>query len=152
MLNPDIHELLAALSRTPELIAASTAGLSEAVIRHKKTPDEFSILENVCHLRDLEIEGYAIRIDRILSEEQPMLPDFNGGLIAAERDYNRQDLGEALAAFKNARQQNLGRLNDLEPESMKRSATLEGVGHITLTDLLAMMREHDKGHLKEFGP
>jgi hypothetical protein len=76
------------------------------------------------------------------------LDDFDGGKIATERDYNSQDLSSALGAFVTARSNNIDRMRQLEPERFERTATLEGVGCISLKDLLSLMREHDDGHLQ----
>jgi len=149
MAQSDLNELLGTLALTPELIARSIADLSEMQIRERKVPNEFSVVENVCHLRDLEVEAYTVRIDRILSEENPTLLDFDGSQVAAERDYNRQDPAAALAAFSEARKQNIARVSALEAHSLARTGMFEGVGIITLQDLLQMMREHDEGHLRD---
>ncbi|HXD30026.1 MAG TPA: DinB family protein [Pyrinomonadaceae bacterium] len=144
----DINELLDRLARTPDEIASRIVGLSEAQLRRRKSGDEFSVVENVCHLRDLEIEGYGVRINRILAEDEPALADFDGGKIAAERDYNRQDLDSALHAFRTARTHNVQQMRKINVEGFDRIATLDGVGRITLRALLRLMREHDDGHLQ----
>lgn len=123
--------------------------MSDSSLRNKPHADEFSVLENICHLRDLEVEGYTIRIDRILQEENPTLLDFDGAKIAAERDYNNEDVSVALSAFKTARSQNVTRLGGLDTSQLNRNAFLEGVGKITLSDLASMMLEHDTGHLQD---
>lgn len=144
----DIHELLNQLARTPDEIASRIFGLSDTELRQRKSGDEFSVVENVCHLRDLEIEGYAVRIHRILAEDDPALADFDGGRIAAERDYNSQDLASALGSFSTARSNNIDQMRKIGLEGFDRTATLEGMGRITLRDLLSLMREHDDGHLQ----
>ncbi len=111
--------------------------------------EDFSALENICHLRDIEIEGYGERIVRILEEDNPSLPDLNGARLAIERDYNNQNAKAALAAFNDARSRNLGLLKDLTPEQIARAATLEGVGVINLEKLIDMMVEHDQAHVAE---
>ena len=144
----DVHKLLDILAQTPEIIARQVATLSGEELRRRNTEGDFSALENVCHLRDLEVEGYAVRIDRILNEQEPLLSDFDGARVAAERHYNRQDIQQALEAFALARNQNVQRLRDLAPEGLTREGVLEGVGRVSLKALLLMMREHDEGHLQ----
>ncbi|HEV7397769.1 MAG TPA: DinB family protein [Pyrinomonadaceae bacterium] len=142
-------EILNALQETPDLLLAAIDGLTEQNLRVKPKPDEFSVLENICHLRDLEVEAYTIRIDRILNEENPALLDFDGGKIASERDYHNEDVSVALSAFKAARSYNVTRLSGLDSSQLNRNAVLEGVGKITLSDLATMMLEHDTGHLQD---
>jgi len=75
MSTQELHELIESLARTPETIATLVNDLPEAHLRRGSPDGRFSAVENVCHLRDIEVEGYAVRINRILKEEQPFLPD-----------------------------------------------------------------------------
>jgi hypothetical protein len=144
-----LHELIDSLAKTPETIASLVNDLSEAHLRRRNPDGRFSAVENVCHLRDIEVEGYTARINRILKEEQPFLPDIDGGRLAIERQYNSQNLSEALHAFALARKANVRVLTDLDVEQLDRSGTFEGLGAVTLERLLLMMREHDDGHLND---
>ena len=147
-MDTEFQTLLNFLAQTPEIIARQIATLSSEELRRKNSAGEFSAVENVCHLRDLEVEAYALRINRILNEQEPSLPDFDGGRVAVERDYNRQDVQEALKAFALARKQNVNTLRQLARAGLTREGILEGVGRVSLKGLLLMMREHDEGHLQ----
>ena len=149
MNNADKQQVLAQLSRTPIQIAEMVKSLSPASVVVRPSPDEFSVVENVCHLRDIEVDGYAVRIRRLLTESNPMLADIDGAKLAIDRDYNRQDLQTALTTFKNAREANLSTLHNAAPDDFDREAELQGVGKINLARLLEMMCEHDEGHLDE---
>jgi DinB superfamily len=145
----DFHDLINALASTPETLTGLVKDLSPADLRFKNLPDEFSVIEGVCHLRDIEIEGYAVRIRRILSEDKPLLPDIDGGQLAVERNYHHQELAPALQAFSSAREKNAQALTGLTSEQLDREGTLEGVGTITIRQLMAMMTEHDEDHIRE---
>ena len=121
----------------------------ENMERVKLSKDTFSILEHACHLRDLEREGYLIRIKKMLAETNPLLADFEGGKIALERDYNNQNPQTALNDFKSARQEIIEQFKSLTPEQIERTGELEAVGTINLEDLMRLMLEHDKSHLEE---
>src|SRR5262245_59177678 len=142
-------ELIQSLSQTPNEIANLLREFPEQSLTLRPSAEEFSFLESVCHLRDLEVEGYAPRISSILNEETPRLADFNGARVASERDYNRQDVVAALNAFTNAREQNVALLRTVDGEQLKRTGELQGVGQITLKRLLQLMFEHDEGHLED---
>ena len=145
----ELESLTGFLALTPARVRQLTSDLSETEARWKPAPQEFSALENVCHLNDLEREGYAVRIEKLLGEAQPFLPDFDGGKIAAERDYNQRQLATMLDAFTHSRESNLRAVNSLSPDELQRGGTLEGAGPITLETLLLKMREHDEAHLQE---
>ena len=137
------------LRATPLAVSLLIKGLSEEQLRHRNSPEEFSALENLCHLRDIEVEGYSQRIRKIVEENQPSLPDIDGGRLAIERDYNHQDASEALEQFTRARASNVESLRGLSETEMSREGALEGVGTVTLEQLVNMMREHDEGHVSE---
>jgi hypothetical protein len=145
----EFADLTKFLVETPAVINQLTADLSESAARWKPSDDEFSAVEHLCHLRDIEREGYAARITKILQEEQPFLPDLGGSRLAQERDYNRQELRAAFDAFNQSRQENVSLIKALSPAQLNRSGEFENVGPITLEKLLLMMREHDEAHLQE---
>ncbi|MBV9959261.1 MAG: DinB family protein [Acidobacteria bacterium] len=137
------------LEEMPVIIRRLAEGLNDEEARRKPAADAFSVVENVCHLRDIEVDGYAERIKRMLSEEEPFLPDLNGAQLAVERRYNEQELSAALDAFAAAREGNLLILKGLTPDQLARRGNFEQSGAITLSRLLEMMREHDAAHLDE---
>src|ERR687883_177480 len=95
----ELQTFVNALAETPEAVRQMVDGLASEELTFKPSEKEFSILENICHLRDIEAEGYAFRIRKILSDREPFLPDIDGDRLAAERSYNRQNLRAALDVF-----------------------------------------------------
>jgi hypothetical protein len=145
----EFQSLLCSLEEMPARVRGLVEGLSEDERVRKPAPEEFSATENVCHLRDIEEEGYSVRIRRLINETEPHLADLDGARLARERDYNSQSMWEALQSFTRARSQNVVALRQLPPESLQRGGTFEGAGRITLCQLLFMMQEHDAGHITE---
>jgi hypothetical protein len=141
--------LMDGLGEMADFLAACFASLpaDEAV---RGGPDEtFSPVEQCWHLADLEREGFGARIRRLLDEDAPFLPDFDGGRLARERDYRSRSVGEGLAAFRAQRDANLALLRDVSAEQWLRVGNQEGVGPVALCDLPAMMAEHDASHRAE---
>ncbi|MCM3872636.1 MAG: DinB family protein [Pyrinomonadaceae bacterium] len=145
----DLQDLIDDLTQTPQRVASLVKDLSEPDLRARNSSEEFSVVENVCHLRDIEIEGYTQRIVKILRENNPLLPDIDGSRLAVEREYQSQNLSEALQAFADARKRNTQTLKGLVAEQLDREGTLEGVGSVTIRGLLLMMRDHDADHIRE---
>ena len=145
----ELHQLIETLAQTPETIAGCANDLSNEDLRRRNENGEFSALENVCHLRDIEVEGYTVRINRILSEDDPVLPDIDGGRLAIERNYNGQNLDDALKTFAGARAANVRTLRVLREEQLSRAGMLEGVGAVSLERLIELMLEHDQGHIDD---
>jgi hypothetical protein len=144
----DLDDLINQLAATPNRLRQLIDETSES-LRYRPADGRFSILENVCHLRDIEIEGYTDRIKRILEEDGPELLDIDGGRLAIEREYNNQDLIPALKTFVEAREENVARLRIVDVKELEKTGNLQGVGPVTLERLLEMMLEHDEGHLTE---
>ena len=149
MISQEFEDLIALLRETPERVRLLTACVSGPDLCLKNSEWEFSMLEHVCHLRDIEVDGYAARVKRILSEDGPLLPDIDGSRLARERDYNSQNLALALQAFSQARALNIETLRNVREDQLEREGNLEGVGTITLWQLLNLQREHDQEHLRE---
>lgn len=145
----DLRSVIEFLEQTPVFLRRQAQGYPDGDLRWKPSAGQFSFVENACHLRDIEVEGYGARIRRLLAENHPELPDVDGARLARERDYNTQDFAAALADFERARAENLRALRELSAEQLGRAGNLEGVGQITLGKLLLLMYEHDRAHRKE---
>jgi hypothetical protein len=144
----DLEDLLVRLEAMPAALEAAARELGPARWL-EAPPGSFCLVEQAWHLADLEREGYGERIRRLLSEDGPLLADFDGARLAAERDYRSKPLEEGIAAFAAARAANLARLRALPPAAWDRGGRQEGVGAITLRDVPRMMREHDDSHRAE---
>ncbi|HWT01673.1 MAG TPA: DinB family protein [Pyrinomonadaceae bacterium] len=145
----DSQDVIEFLQETPAVFRKLAQGLADGDLRWKPSGDQFSFVENACHLRDIELEGYGARIRKLLTEDDPQLPDVDGGRLARERDYNSQEFGAALDDFTRARDENLRAIKNLSAEQLDRKGVLEGVGEITLGKLFLLMREHDESHRQE---
>ncbi|MGA9852528.1 MAG: DinB family protein [Gammaproteobacteria bacterium] len=145
----ELRDAIASLRRTPESLSKQLDGLSDAQLRFNPEGGYFSALENICHLRDIEIEGYGVRLRRLLAEEHPALPDINGGQLAGERRYSEQPVHPALDTFTQARHGNLKILGSVTGTQLARTGFLESTDEITLGGLLELWVEHDRGHIQE---
>ena len=141
--------LVEQLEAMPGFLTERFAALSPDEAATAGPNETFSPVEQCWHLADLEREGFGARIQRLLAEEEPLLPDFDGARIARERQYRTRSLREGLSAFRSARATNLALLRGLNPDQWLRGGTQEGVGGIALCDLPQMMVEHDAAHRAE---
>jgi hypothetical protein len=141
--------LMDGLEGMADFLAARFASLSAEEAARGGPEATFSPVEQCWHLADLEREGFGARIRRLLDEDGPFLPDFDGARLARERDYRSRSVAEGLAAFRAGRDGNLAMLRAMSAEQWFRAGTQEGVGPVALCDLPAMMAEHDAGHRAE---
>jgi hypothetical protein len=135
------------LAAMPPFVAAALEECAE-MLTVRPREGEFSLIEHACHLRDLEREGYLVRVRRMLAEELPELVAFDGAAVAASRDYLSEDAHAAARAFAFARREFLGLVAPLGESELAREGVFAGK-RICVLDLLAMMVEHDRGHRDE---
>ena len=136
------------LAEMPSVLHSALEGASAGELSRRPGADLFCLIEHACHLRDLEVEGYAVRLRRMLGEDEPTLAGFEGDVIARARNYMAQDPLEASKQFATARAAFVERARMLTASEMGRTATFMD-RRITVCDLLAMMVEHDNGHRTE---
>jgi hypothetical protein len=109
--------------------------------------EEFTAIEQVCHVRDIEIEGYQVRFRRTLEEDTPDLPAIDSETLARQRDYGRSDVRRAFDEFHAARARTLALLCPLDEAQLARPARFEGYGRVTLRGLVHYLCSHDQQHL-----
>jgi hypothetical protein len=138
------------LRATPDALKASLKGLPRAVLLWTPAPGKWSILEIVCHLRDMERDAYLARYRRILEEETPQLPDADGDLYSLENDYRSQKLSEVVRDWTRLRREVLRLLSKVKREEWERAGIHETAGRLTMADFV---RRHaignDEAHLDQ---
>jgi len=151
-MNPLPSELaatLADLERGPAMLREAARRMPEERWRAAPPSGGFCLVEQAWHLADLEREGFGVRVRRLLEEEEPFLPDFDGDRVARERDYASRPLEGGIEAFAAARAANLAVLRSVDRTGWTRTGEQEGVGRITLLDVPRMMLRHDRSHAAE---
>jgi DinB superfamily len=109
--------------------------------------EQLTALEQICHVRDIEIDGYHLRLHRTLDETNPTLISIDTDALATERAYARADASAALSSFRAARALTVSLVAALRPEQLQRPAVFEGYGPVTLRSLVHYLCSHDQQHL-----
>jgi hypothetical protein len=136
------------LRGTPAALKASVKGLPRAVLLWTPAPGKWSILEIVCHMREMEREAYLTRYKRILAEDTPLLPDADGDLYSLENDYRSQKLSEILKEWTRLRRETLRLLSKVKREEWERAGIHETAGRLTMADFLRRQAiGNDEAHL-----
>ena len=136
------------LAQFPEMLERIVND-ARGLLTHRPADGTFALVEHVCHLADLEEEGYGRRIMRMLSESLPFLADFAGDVIARERRYIEQRVEPALERFREARRLNIITLRSLRDDQWGRKGAQENVGAITLASIFDGIVDHDTAHAAE---
>jgi hypothetical protein len=109
--------------------------------------EALTAIEQVCHIRDIEIDGYHVRLRRTRDEWNPYLPSLDTDALVRERFYSQQDVRLVLVAFRRARTETVQLIRALSHEQMDRPALFEGYGPVTLRSLIHYLCSHDQQHL-----
>ena len=135
--------------RTPVLLHALLHGITrERAMESTDGPDGWSVVEVVCHLRDYE-GFFRGRAEQMLAEEHPVLPAYDHEALAIERDYQHEELREALAVLLEERRQSIALFESLRPEQFARTGVHPENGGITVMDSLIQLTNHDITHLDQ---
>ncbi len=140
--------LIALMLSTPAAISGLLKQAQGPDLTRRPVPDEWSLTEIICHLRDTELEVNLPRLHMLLELDEPFIPARVTDTWAAERDYNSQDIMGALQDFTSARMQTVELLRGLTNE-WGRKARHAIFGPTDLKELVKFMIEHDKLHVRQ---
>jgi hypothetical protein len=144
----EIKTHISTLRATPANLKAALKGVPRRLTSWRPAPGKWSILEVVCHLRDMERDAYLGRYRRILAEDTPQLPDADADIYALEGDYGAQKLGDALREFQRLRRECLKVLSGVKGDAWERAGIHEAAGRLTMADFLRRQAVgNDEAHL-----
>ncbi|HTD03811.1 DinB family protein [Undibacterium sp.] len=109
--------------------------------------ESLNALEQICHVRDIEIDGYQLRFRRLLQEDHPLLLSIDTYQLITERDYAHANPSSVFAAIHEARAHTVKMLAELTPLQWVRAGSFEGYGEVTVQGLAHFLCSHDQQHL-----
>jgi len=127
-----------------EVIRALDDFPSESLGAHP-IPGKWSAREIVHHLGDSETTS-AIRIRKLLVEDDPLIQGYDQDQFASRLRYNERDMAPALEAFRCARETTMQLLPLLSEDDWQRSGTHTESGRYTLEDWLRIYAAHAHNH------
>ena len=144
---------------TPEerqtLIAQYAAGYDEVVrsledfpaesLPARPLPGKWSAREIVHHLADSEMNS-ALRLRRLLAEDNPLIVGYDQDDYAVRFDYNERDTAPALDALRGARATTMQLLARMTEEDWAREGRHNEHGRYTPEDWLRIYAAHAHGH------
>jgi hypothetical protein len=144
---------LSSLTNFPQQLEAHFAAIpaefrSWSPLSWVGVPSEpFTPIEQICHVRDIEIDGYHVRFHRTLTESNPTLASIESESLAKERFYASSNASAVFAEFREARAKTVELISHLTPEQLARTAVFEGYGALSLRSLVHYLCSHDQQHL-----
>jgi hypothetical protein len=108
--------------------------------------ERLTAIEQICHIFDVEVEGYQLRFSRIVSELAPELPDLLGEQMAIERKYAIYDAPTVLRKFAEARAKTVEAIKHFSHDEFERIGIFENM-RTTLAGMVHFLCSHDCQHL-----
>ena len=163
-----LEQRLERIERTSGELVALIHGQSDADLSRRPDRKNWAAKEIVCHLRDIE-ELFMVRFQTMLAMDEPKFlvlgamppnpaewgiggrvrPAIDPDRWAEERQYLRNDTGDALVAFRSRREESLAFLRQLTPALWQRGSVHVTLGRLTYGDWVALMAAHDDNHLNQ---
>ena len=141
------QEIIAALRALPDQIDQHTRDLSDDQLR-RQTPDDWSILEVCCHLRDSAQEE-GLRVRRLVEEESPTLEPYDQEAWAIERNYRGDDFGRVRTAVRAFFGGLAYQLEGLSDEQWERGGLHPERGPVTVRSRAEAEAEHAREHVAQ---
>jgi hypothetical protein len=149
MTQAELKKHIEALEKSPKEIAAAVSGLAPGVLRYKPSPGQWSILEVLGHLADIEIV-YAHRLRQMLADKQPVIAPMDQEEWARNLGYLETPAPEVVALYGLNRHHNLRLLRRLQPGDLEKSAFHpEHKQQVTVASLVEKMSGHGASHLEQ---
>ncbi|MBN2147606.1 MAG: DinB family protein [Anaerolineales bacterium] len=141
--------ILAVLRSTPAVFSARCGGLNAEQLTARPAPQEWGVVEVLCHLRDVEIEVNIPRMQRVLAEENPFIPGKDTDAWAETRQYAQQNALDAWREFTSARIELVNMLQSLPAQGWQRTARHAIFGPTRLQELANIIAQHDRVHVRQ---
>ena len=140
----DRAALIAKYKEGADVIAAAVAGLSDADLDRRPSPDDWTAREVVHHLADAETRS-AVRLRQLLAEDDPVIQGYDEELYARKLAYDRP-LDLSLALVKAVRAATAELLDTLRDEDFLRSGTHTESGPYSVDTWLELYAAHGHDH------
>ena len=146
-----VDSLLGILSATPAVMNGLSHGLDSSAWSHEPTPDDWSLSELVCHLRDTEREIHQMQIELFKEQNEPFIPRPDTSVWASQRDYFHEDGASALKEFNDARHITLKLLKEITVERSvwERKARHAIFGPTNFLEVISFIADHDRMHIQQ---
>jgi hypothetical protein len=112
---------IAIVRALPARYRAVTAALSDDVVRRRPDRDTWSVIEYLCHVRDVHV-AFADRIRLALVEDHPSFAPLGNDQRAERFRYNRADVTLTLAELEVAADRFVELITTLGSEDWRRTA------------------------------
>jgi hypothetical protein len=142
------EKLITRYREGPAVLADAVSGLSERQLDHKPADGGFSAREVVHHTADSEMTS-AIRLRRLVAEDNPEITGYDPDLFAARLHYAGRPLQPSLDAIRAARESTASILEALSEAEWERAGTHSEMGEYSIDTWLEVYAAHCHDHANQ---
>ena len=150
MTSEERQELIAKYKDGYNEVARNLDRFPDVLLTAHPIPGKWSAAEIVHHLADSETTS-ALRLRRLLVEDNPLIQGYDQDAFAARLNYNNREIAPALDAFRSARATTAQLLDSMSDDDWRRAGTHSESGPYTAEDWLAIYAAHAHNHASQIG-
>jgi hypothetical protein len=142
------RELLDRYREGPEVLAASVSGLSEAELDSPAPDGGWTARQVIHHVADSEMTS-AIRLRRLLAEDNPLIQGYDEEEFARRLHYEDRPIAPSLEAVRAARQTTADILQRLQEPDWQRAGRHSESGPYSVENWLQIYAAHCHDHAEQ---
>jgi hypothetical protein len=146
---PPIPDLLTRLATFASNIQKILSDEDQIDWGKRPSPEQWSLTEIVCHMRDVEREVYHARFETMIKQVNAFIPGVSPDEWAEERGYAAQNGRQALNDFLTARGETVDLLKSLPPELWDKQGQHAYFGPTSMQELVYLSVRHDDIHWEQ---
>jgi uncharacterized damage-inducible protein DinB len=140
-----IKTQLDALAAFPAALKAQVAGLTDEALRFRPAAGEWSIVENIGHLIDIDTLQLG-RVGQIIARDNPPIQPFDVDESVRRNDYQSKHAPFLLNTFAERRAALVEEWRYIRPDNLARTGIHATRGPLTIADIIATLFRHDPQH------
>lgn len=146
-MSDEIKAQIDTLAAFPAALKQQLQGLSDAQLRFRPAPNEWSALELVGHMIDVGAL-WPGRTRQMLASENPTLAALDPAWVQ-QRDYQNKQLSFLLITLAEQRAEYVEFLRQLRPAQLARTGLHPTRGALTVATGIAALIDHDQAHSRQ---
>ncbi len=143
------ESFLGILLASPASFSGLAANLDSAGWSQVPIPDEWSLTEVICHLRDTEREIHHMQIKLLKEQDEPFIPRPDTNVWASQRSYINEHGPSALKEFTSARIEIISMLKEFSEADWARKARHAIFGPTNFLEIIGFIADHDRLHIQQ---
>ncbi len=130
------------------VVREALEGATDAELDTRPAPGKWTPREIVHHLADSEMTS-AIRLRRLLAEENPVIVGYDQDEFARRLYYDRRPIAASLETLRVARETTAEILDHMTEADWQRAGTHSDAGPYSVTRWLELYAAHAHGHAEQ---